>query len=521
MLKKYSAVIVGSGISGLYAALKISQNPNCENILLITKANMDESNSRYAQGGIAGVFPSNKNDSIKLHVEDTIEAGGGLVDYDVAKEISSLSAKVIEDLINQGIKFDTDENKNLSLTLEGAHSVNRILHAGGDGTGIIMESVLAIQILKSPKITILENTLVTKILQNKNLDAIGVEILRKGGHEKILSNAIILATGGAGQIFTHTTNPNVATADGLALSLIAGAMLQDMEFIQFHPTALAFPTEMSHFLISESARGEGAKLKNIKGEYFAQNYHPLGDLAPRDIVTRAVYDQMKKTNSDFVYLDMTLIPKERLQVRFPRIKKECEKHGVDIFKTPIPVAPAAHYFMGGIKVDTKGHSSIKNLYAIGEAGCTSLHGANRLASNSLLECVVLAYNLAEYLKNQDFSKEENFDFDSVKEIKTYNNLSELTHKLKTTMWNNVGIIRSEESLQTALLDIKKLEKEFDIYAKYNEKEAYEFRNMLLISKVIVKSALGRKESRGGHYREDFPQTLSKAEHSYFTMGDLR
>lgn len=521
MLKNYSAIIVGSGISGLYAALKISQNTNCENILLITKANMDESNSRYAQGGIAGVIPENKKDSIKLHIEDTIKAGSGLVDYDVVNEVSSLSSKVIEDLINQGIKFDTDENKNLSFTLEGAHSVNRILHAGGDGTGIIMESVLSIQILKNPKITILENTLVTKILQNKNLDAIGVEILRNGEHQKILSNAIILATGGAGQIFAHTTNPKVATADGLALSLIAGATLQDMEFIQFHPTALAFQTDTSHFLISESARGEGAKLKNIKGEYFAKNYHSEGDLAPRDIVTRAVYDQMKKTDSDFVYLDMTLIPEEKLQSRFPRIKKECEKHGVDISQTPIPVAPAAHYFMGGIKVDTKGCSNIKNLYAIGEAGCTSLHGANRLASNSLLECVVLAYNLAEYLKCQEISDEKSTNFDSVKEVKTFDNLSELSQKLKKTMWENVGIIRSEKSLETALLDIKNLEHEFDIYAKYTQKEAYEFRNMLLISKAITKSALDRKESRGGHFREDFPQTLDKAEHSYLTIGDLR
>lgn len=521
MLNNYSAIIIGSGISGLYAALKISENPNCENILLITKANMDESNSRYAQGGIAGVFPDNKKDSVELHIEDTIKAGSGLVDYNVIKEISSLSSEVIEDLINHGIKFDTDQNKNLSFTIEGAHSVNRILHAGGDGTGIIMESVLAIQILKNSKITMLENTLVTKILQNKSYDAIGVEILRNGEHQKILSNAVILATGGAGQIFAHTTNPKVATADGLALSLIAGATLQDMEFIQFHPTALAFQTDASHFLISESARGEGAKLKNINGEYFTQNYHPKGDLAPRDVVTRAVYDQMKKTHSDFVYLDMTLIPEEKIQTRFPRIKKECEKHGVDITKNPIPVAPAAHYFMGGIKVDTKGCSSVKNLYAIGEAGCTSLHGANRLASNSLLECVVLAHNLAEYLKSQNFLNEKTINFDSTKEIKIYDNLSELTQKLKNTMWENVSIVRNEKSLKLAISDIKNLEHDFDIYAKYTQKEAYEFRNMLLVAKAITKAALARKESRGGHFREDFPQTLDDAQHSYLTIGDLR
>lgn len=521
MLNSYSAIIIGSGISGLYAALKISENPNCENILLVTKAKMDESNSRYAQGGIAGVFPENRKDSIELHIEDTLKAGNGLVDYDVIKEISSKSASVIDDLIGHGIKFDTDQNKNLAMTLEGAHSVNRILHAGGDGTGIIMESVLSIQVLKNPKITMYEDTLVTKILLNKTLDAIGVELLRNGEHTKVLSNAIVLATGGAGQIFEHTTNPKVATADGLAIALIAGATLQDMEFIQFHPTAFALQTDGSHFLISESARGEGAKLKNINGEYFALSYHPKADLAPRDVVSRAIYDQLKKTNSDFVYLDMTQIPEEKLQTRFPRIKKECTKHGIDITKDPIPVAPAAHYFMGGIKTDVKGQTSIKNLYAIGEAGCTSLHGANRLASNSLLECVVLAYNLADFLKNQDLKTQENINFAPKKEPVTYGNLAEMKNKLRKTMWKYVSITRSENGLKEALSEIKKLENEFDIYAKYTQKEAYEFRNMFIVAKAITKSALSREESRGGHFREDFPLTKEEAQHSYLTMGDLR
>jgi len=521
MLNTYSAIIIGSGISGLYAALKISENPNCENILLITKANMDESNSRYAQGGIVGVLPDNKKDSISLHVEDTMKAGNGLVDYEVVKEISALSSIVIEDLIAHGINFDKDKDKNLSMTLEGAHSVNRILHAGGDGTGIIMESVLAIQVLKNQKITMLENTLITKILLNKNHDAIGVELFRNNEHEKVLSNAIVMATGGAGQLFRHTTNPKVATADGLALSLMTGAVLQDMEFIQFHPTAFAIETAGSHFLISESARGEGAKLKNTQGEYFALSYHPKADLAPRDVVTRAISDQLKKTNSEYVLLDMTLIPEEKIQTRFPRIKKECAKHGIDVTKNPVPVAPAAHYCMGGVKTDTKGCTSIPNLYAIGEAGCTSLHGANRLASNSLLECVVLAYNLANHLKDKNLISEENINFDTQREIKTYENLPELNQKLKETMWKNAGIIRSEKSLKMAKTDIKNLEHEFDVYAKYTQKEAYEFRNMLLVAKAITKAALAREESRGGHFREDFPETLDEAKHSYLTIGDLR
>jgi len=520
MLNTYSAIIIGSGISGLYAALKIAENPNCKNILLVTKSNMDESNSRYAQGGIVGVLPSNKDDSVELHIKDTQEAGNGLVNYEVAKEISKLSSEVIEDLVKYGIKFDKIDDKNYSLTLEGAHSVNRILHAGGDGTGIIMESVLSIQVLTNPKITMIENTLVTQILLNKNHEAIGVEILKRKEHFKILSNAVILATGGVGQLYQHTTNPKVATADGTALALLAGAILQDMEFIQFHPTALAIESGGSRFLISESARGEGAKLKNSKGEYFASKYHPMADLAPRDVLTRAIFEEMKQTQSSCVYLDMTQIPEEKLKLRFPRIRKECEKHGWDISKDLIPVSPAAHYSMGGIKIDINGLTSIKNLYAVGEVGCSSLHGANRLASNSLLECVVLAYNLAKYLQNQNLGNLENINFEIKREVKHYENTQELKQKLQTIMWNNAGILRNEKTLQEALLSIKKFQDSFDINAKYDDANEYEFRNMLLVAEAIVKTALDRKESRGGHFREDYPQSLAKAEHSYLTIGDL-
>ena len=520
MLNTYSAIIIGSGISGLYAALKIAENPNCKNILLVTKSNMDESNSRYAQGGIVGVLPSNKEDSVELHIKDTQTAGNGLVDYNVIKEISELSSEVIEDLVKYGIKFDKIDDKNYSLTLEGAHSVNRILHAGGDGTGIIMESVLSIQVLTNPKITMLENTLVTQILLNKNNETIGVEILKRKEHFKILSKAVILATGGVGQLYQHTTNPKVATADGTALALLAGAVLQDMEFIQFHPTALAIESSGSRFLISESARGEGAKLKNSQGEYFASKCHPMADLAPRDILTRAIFEEMNKTQSSCVYLDMTQIPEEKLKLRFPRIRKECEKYGLDVSKDLIPVSPAAHYSMGGIKIDLNGLTNIKNLYAIGEVGCSSLHGANRLASNSLLECVVLAYNLAKYLQNKDLESLENINFETKREVKHYENIQELKQQIKTIMWDNAGILRSEQTLRKALAEIKKLQESFDINAKYEDTQEYEFRNMLLVAEAIVKTALDRKESRGGHYREDYPQTLEEAHHSYLTIGDL-
>lgn len=521
MLKNYSAVIVGSGISGLYAALKISENPNCENILLITKSSMDDTNSRFAQGGIVAVLPENEKDSVDLHVEDTLKAGKGLVDYDVVKEVSTLSAEVIADLVKYGISFDKAPGNNFAMTLEAAHSVNRILHAGGDGTGIVMESVLLVQVLKNPKITMIENTFISRVLLNKEHEAVGVEIFKNNGYTKVFSNAIILATGGAGQLFLHTTNAKVATADGMALSLMAGAVLQDMEFIQFHPTALAINTDGSHFLISESARGEGAKLKNINREDFIGKYDERAELAPRDVVTRAIYDQMKKDCSDYVYLDMTMIPEEKLQLRFPRIKTECEKNSIDISKDLIPVSPAAHYCMGGVKINTEGSTSIKNLYAVGEVGCSSLHGANRLASNSLLECVVLAYKLANHLKNMDLRNFDEATPDIEKEVKTYENIPELKQKLKETMWEHAGIVRDKVSLLTALSDIKEIEGQFDIYAKYYSWESYELRNMLLVAKAIVKSALGRKESRGGHFREDYPQTSPEAHHSYLTIGDLR
>ncbi|MEI8377767.1 MAG: L-aspartate oxidase, partial [bacterium] len=478
------------------------------------------SNSRYAQGGIAGVLPSTKEDSVELHIKDTQEAGNGLVDYNVAKEVSKLSSQVIDDLVKYGIKFDKIDDKNYSLTLEGAHSVNRILHAGGDGTGIIMESVLSIQVLTNPKITMIENTLVTQILLNKNHEAIGIEILKRNEHLKILSNAVILATGGLGQLYEHTTNPKVATADGTALALLAGAVLQDMEFIQFHPTALAIEFNESRFLISESARGEGAKLKNSQGEYFASKYHPMGDLAPRDVLTRAIFEEMKKTQSSCVYLDMSQIPDEKLKSRFPRIRKECEKYGIDVSKDLIPVSPAAHYSMGGVKIDINGLTSIKNLYAVGEVGCSSLHGANRLASNSLLECVVLAYNLAKYLQDKDLESLENVNFEPKREFKHYENLKDLKQQLKSIMWKNAGILRSKNTLQEALLGIEKLKEKFDINAKYQNTQEYEFRNMLLVAKAIAKTALERKESRGGHFRDDYPQTFTEAKHSYLTIGDL-
>lgn len=516
----YSAIIIGSGISGLYAALKISEIPECENILLVTKSSLGESNSRYAQGGIAGVLPYNKEDSIKLHVEDTKKAGSGLVDVNVAEEISEQSAEVIEDLINYGIKFDKANGDNYALGMEGAHSVHRILHAGGDGTGRIMETVLGIQALKNFKVKILENTCVTEIFLNEDNEACGIEIFDNKKHTQIASNAIIFATGGLGQLFSNTTNPKVATADGMALAIKCGAVMQDMEFIQFHPTALTIKGDENRFLVSETVRGEGAKLKNSKDEFFAEKYHNLAELAPRDVLTRAIYQEMRQTESDCVYLDMSHLDID-VKKRFPTIYSVCEEHSIDMAKDKIPVSPAAHYSMGGIKIDLNGISSIKNLYAVGETACTSLHGANRLASNSLLECAVTSFNLARHLKEVGFKVDGIVEFKDQRELFDCENTKDLKRKIQLIMWQNAGIIRTKESLVNALKEIQGIEKQFDINAKYDSFDSYELRNMIMTSKIIITAALNREESRGGHFRADFTKSKDKAEHSYLTIGDIK
>lgn len=531
---KYSAVVIGSGIAGLYSALKLEQQLNLpDGILLITKSELGESNSYYAQGGMVAVLKSNKNDSVSSHVADTIKAGAGLSELNTIKFISENSDKVVKDLLTFGVEFDRDENGNFTLTKEAAHSVNRILHSGGDATGREMEIALCHTLQNHKNIKVYENSLAVDLLvENNTCDGVVIFHEKNSEYETVYCKTLILATGGLGQLYKYTTNPVGATGDGFALAYSVGAELQDMEFVQFHPTALAFDDKKNHnrFLISEAVRGEGAKLCNKDRVQFMYKYDERKELAPRDIVARSIFQEMKATNTTNVYLDTSDIPRDKLIKRFPTIANKCLDNGIDITKDLIPVAPAAHYFMGGVKTNLKGETSIKGLYAIGEVSSTGLHGGNRLASNSLLECVVCAYEVAEFLRNSDLSfdipKNEKFDkIISKYEIPNVENkidVQNLKSKLKDLMWNNVGIYRNEKSLNDAINGLNKLEKEFPKQDKYLSKEEYEFKNMLISARLIVKSAIRRKESRGAHYRTDYLETNEVCEHSILSRrkGEL-
>jgi len=522
---EYSVVVIGSGAAGLYAALKIAQQINLpEGILLVSKSSLGISNSRYAQGGIVGVLHQNKDDSTDSHIKDTLKAGAGLSNEKVTKEISIASDAVLNDLISNGIEFDRDEYGNLTFTLEAAHSVKRILHSGGDATGKGITEGLTRAVRADNNIHTMEKAMAVELLVSSEKECKGVILFNEQTeeHEIVYSSAVVIATGGAGQVYKYTTNPPGATGDGIALGYEAGLEIEDMEFIQFHPTALALsPESQNRFLISEAVRGEGAKLINKNGDEFMSKYSEKKELAPRDIVTRAIFSEMTEEKSNNVYLNAAVIGEEKLSKRFPTISRTCKDNGIDITKTPIPVAPAAHYTMGGIKAGINGTTSIKGLYAIGEASCTELHGANRLASNSLLECVVCAYELADYLSFTNLDTPKVIDEGIKKMIDVYSrsissdeyDTTLLRKKLKDIMWNYVGIIRSEESLLKAKKEVEKLQSEFKRRRKCLNQNEYEYRNMLTVATLIINSALRRKESRGAHCRSDYPQTDKEGLHS--------
>lgn len=530
----FSTIVIGSGIAGLYTALKIAEKGI--SVALITKDKLGESNSRYAQGGVAVVLPENTSDSIDLHVKDTLVAGAGLSDPDVTRFISENGAVVIKDLIKYGVKFDKTSNNKLAMTLEGAHSVRRVVHSGGDATGKNIEGTLVSVLRRTANIEIFEEHQAVELLIDTNNKCQGVIVFDtiNKTHKTFLSNFTVLATGGLSQVYSNTTNPDVATGDGIALAYQAGATIQDMEFIQFHPTA--FHKESSvMFLISEAVRGEGAELRNINGELFAHNYDKRGNLAPRDILTRAIFAEMEKTKCSHVYLDATKIPEETLNYRFPNIIEACKKNNIDITKDYIPVSPAAHYAMGGIKVNVYGQTTISKLYSTGEACCTSLHGANRLASNSLLECVVLAEQVAKDIisKEQEYSSNLSIvDIFADKCIANtrriyFSNIittpieetNEYITTLKLLMWNYNGIIRTSDRIKYCLTEINLLEGKFNRTGLCASLKEYELRNLLIISKLIAECALQRKESRGSHYRKDYPKTNAISNHSYITKKE--
>ena len=527
---KYSVVIVGSGIAGLYASLKIEQQTNLpDGILLITKSKLGESNSRYAQGGMVAVMHDNKADSTESHISDTIKAGAGLSEFNTVKFISEHSDSVVKDLLKFGVEFDRDENGNLCFTREAAHSVRRILHSGGDATGRMIEKALTKDVSENSNIDVYEQTLAVELLVDDDKECKGVVVFNDltQEYETIYTSAVILATGGTGQLFKYTTNPSVATGDGLALAYNAGAVMQDLEFIQFHPTALAIDGGENRFLISEAVRGEGAKLVDADGIEFMHKYHEKRELAPRDVVTRANYNEMLQSGSDHVYLNASCIEKNKLAQRFPNISRICAENGIDISKDFIPVAPAAHYTMGGVKTNVEGETSIKGLYAIGEVASTGLHGGNRLASNSLLECVVCAYEVANFIKDKELKTPKHIGEDLKTIIDKYTqdidmdelDIPSMKKELQEIMWTGAGILRSEKTLMSAMESIDMLSEKFPRSSKCMNREEYEFRNMLTVSKLIITSALQRKESRGAHFRTDYPETMEESRHSLITKGE--
>lgn len=503
-------LVLGSGIAGLFTAIKLSEKFE---VTVLTKRNIMAGNTEHAQGGIAVAL--GQDDSPEFHYGDTIKAGAGLCNLEAVKILAEKGPECVRELIELGTQFDRHDNE-LDFTREAAHSKRRVLHARGDATGGEIERAL-VEGIRARSIKVEENRFVIDFLKNNNSEIAGVLVLNEDSNriEAWLAKAVILATGGLGQLYKYTTNPEVATGDGLAAAYRAGAELMDMEFIQFHPTALLLPGAPT-FLISEATRGEGAKLINNRGERFMSGI-PEQELAPRDVVARAIWEQMKEGS---VYLDFSCL--DRPQERFPSIYKTCLDYGIDISTTPVPVGPAAHYLMGGVRVNNFGETTLPNLYACGECACNGVHGANRLASNSLLDGLVFASSINEKLQTKvsSLTPWENikpYHESSLKAQGLSLNSSEMKVVLRNIMWQKAGIIRDKDGLLSACREITNMGSQFTPGAKSSD---LELANMLTLCWIIVSTALAREESRGGHFRSDFPHSdKSLQKHSVFKRGD--
>jgi L-aspartate oxidase len=498
-MERYDYVIAGSGIAGLYTALQAKEHGS---VLVITKGSIEDCNTRYAQGGIAA--PIGRNDSPELHYKDTVAAGDGLCSEEAVSILVNEAPDRISELVNLGVPFDTLDGE-ITLTREAAHSVPRILHAGGDATGEHIEVTLSNQVQAS-RIQVLENSLATEILvENGKVEGIKVLDCRTGYVEDFGCRYLILATGGAGQLYKFNTNSDIATGDGISLAYNAGAEITDMEFYQFHPTALHMPG-VTPFLISEAVRGEGGLLRNIHGKHFMPDYAPDGDLAPRDVVARSILYEMKKTRSDRVFIDVTHLPPRTITTRFPHIYQFCLEHGLDITRQLIPVAPAAHYMIGGVRVNSWGQTNIEGLFSCGETACTGVHGANRLASNSLLEAVVFSKRIiratVENIGSGEPSGRENEMHHLLKQdIGGKTGTVPGFSALQTLLWSNVSIIRSKEGLEEAVNILAGWQKALPQPA---DRPSYELSNLVLTGRLVTEAAIVREESRGAHFRTDFP-----------------
>ena len=519
---EYDFVVVGTGVSGLIFALEASQHGS---VAVITKRSSEKSNTAWAQGGICCV--ADDEDSFESHIADTVDAGAGLCDHDVVKAIVESAPSAIEKMVNIGVQFDKNSSGKYELGKEGGHSQRRVLHSK-DTTGKEISEKLICSAKESENIEIFEHHFAIDVITTEKLgtsgtnEVAGIYVLNESTGEILTfrSDKVVLCTGGCGRVYLYTTNPNIATGDGLAMAYRAGAEISNMEFIQFHPTCL-YHHELKNFLISEAVRGEGGKLIGKDGNEFMHKYDPRGSLAPRDIVARAIDHEIKKTGQPCVYVDIRHKSREYIEERFPNIYKTCLSVNIDPAIDPIPVVPAAHYQCGGVKTDVDGKTSINGLYAIGEVACTGLHGANRLASNSLLEGAVMAFRAVEKINTEnkknrpknknliipDWTSGEAEDVDEL--VVIYHNWDEI----RRLMWDYVSIVRTNKRLKraaTRLLNLRKEVQEFYWNFKICS-ELLELRYLVDSASLVVNCAQRRKESRGLHYTLDFPVTKDSKE----------
>jgi L-aspartate oxidase len=516
--QRFDVLVIGSGAAGLALALSL---PKSMNIAVLSKGELHAGSTWYAQGGIAAVLDS--QDSIEAHVKDTLEAGAGLCHDDAVEFTVSNSKAAIDWLIQTGVEFTREaESENYHLTREGGHSHRRIIHSA-DATGKAVHSSLADAAAAAPNLTIFKNYVAVDLIRQaipgeQSFRCTGAYVYsrEKDTVEPFSAKAVVLATGGASKVYLYTSNPDSASGDGIAMAWRAGCRIANMEFNQFHPTCLYHPKAKS-YLVTEALRGEGAKLLLPDGSRFMDKFHELGELAPRDVVARAIDHEMKRLGSDCLYLDISHRPKDFIESHFPTVMGTCARFGIDIRSEPIPVVPAAHYTCGGIVVNKKGQTDLAGLYAIGETSFTGLHGANRMASNSLLECIVYAHSaartIAETLPDTPSGHEPKpWDASRVKDSDEDVVISHNWDELRRFMWDYVGIVRTHKRLERATHRIKLLQKEiFEYYSNYRiGNDWIELRNLSMVAELIIRSAMQRKESRGLHYSLDHPDVSAVA-----------
>jgi L-aspartate oxidase len=515
-MQHYDVLIIGSGLAGLTLALKVADQ---KRVCLVSKRTINDSSSNWAQGGIAAVLTD--GDSIEAHIQDTLIAGAGLCDAEVTRLVAERGRETVEWLIKEGVPFTREEDDSgFHLTREGGHSHRRIIHAA-DATGHAVQKTLAEKVREHPQITLFEDHIAVDLITSRKVKREGNECLgayvldnQTGKVLTIGADQTVLATGGAGKVYLYTTNPDVSTGDGIAMAWRAGCRVANMEFIQFHPTCLYHPQAKS-FLVSEAVRGEGGLLKLPDGSRFMDEHDARGELAPRDVVARAIDFEMKKRGIDCVYLDISHQPADFVLSHFPTIYRRCMELGIDITKQPIPVVPAAHYSCGGIMTDHAGRTDLPRLYAIGETACTGLHGANRLASNSLLECLVFGQAAASDILSQAPKPTVKLPYWDESRVTDADEEIIITHtwnELRRFMWNYVGIVRTTKRLMRALHRIHMLRDEVhEFYSNFRiSNNLIELRNLLQVAELIVLSAMERHESRGLHYSKDYPEMLPDA-----------